>query len=37
MPSVKAAEAAKQMGYTKTMVFRAGFPAWVRKGYAVEK
>jgi rhodanese-related sulfurtransferase len=37
LPSVKAAETAKNLGYTETMIFRAGFPVWAQKGYDIEK
>ncbi len=37
MPSVKAAAAAKRLGYTRTMVYREGFPVWTQKGYPVER
>jgi rhodanese-related sulfurtransferase len=37
MPSVQAAVAAHEMGYTKIMLFRDGFPEWKKKGYEIEK
>ncbi|OPY78043.1 MAG: molybdopterin biosynthesis protein MoeB [Syntrophorhabdus sp. PtaU1.Bin058] len=36
-PSAQAAVAAEKLGYTNIMLFSAGFPEWVRKGYEVEK
>jgi hypothetical protein len=29
--------AAKQTGYRNLMVYQAGYPGWVEKGYPVEK
>ena len=37
MPSVKAAFAAGKLGYTNTMVFRGGYPEWIKRGYETEK
>jgi rhodanese-related sulfurtransferase len=36
-PSKFAADAAARMGYQKARTFKAGFPAWVARGYRVEK
>ena len=37
MPSREAAVAARKMGYGNVDTFLAGYPAWVAKGYPVEK
>ncbi len=37
MPSVQAAFVAKKIGYSNVMVFTAGYPEWVKKGYEIER
>jgi rhodanese-related sulfurtransferase len=37
MPSREAAAAARKLGYVNVDTFLAGYPAWVAKGYPVEK
>lgn len=37
MPSVQAAFVAKKFGYTNIMLFRNGYPEWLKKGYEIER